>query len=157
PFVGERLAEELLREFLDRRSYDRDFAGRLVAVAAARGCAPSWPVRRLAVLMLEAQLLALPAGHPGEWGRGLRATPADPAGGPGSCAPSPRTGRAAWSSRRADRCSTRGTARPRGPGSRPSSARGWPATKGSIAASAAPSGTPTRSSTSSISPARSAS
>jgi hypothetical protein len=81
PFVGERLAEELVREFLDRPSYDRDFAGRLVAVAGARGCAPSWPVRRLAVLMLEAQLLALPAGDAGEWGRVLRAIAADPASG----------------------------------------------------------------------------
>jgi hypothetical protein len=79
PFVGDRLAEELLREFLDRPSYDRDFAGRLVGVAGARGCAPSWPVRRLAALMLEAQLLALPAGDAGEWGRVLNAIAADPA------------------------------------------------------------------------------
>ncbi len=81
PFGGERLAEDLLREFLERPSYNRVFAGRLVGVAGARGCAPSWPVRRLSVLMLESQLLALPAGDVDEWGRVLRAIADDPASG----------------------------------------------------------------------------
>ncbi len=80
-FGGERLAEELLAEFLGRRSYDRGFASRLVGVAGARGCATSWPLRRLAVLMLESQMLALPPGETDELGRVLQAVADDPASG----------------------------------------------------------------------------
>jgi hypothetical protein len=77
-FGSERLAAELVGEFLDRGSYDRGFAVRLVEVAGARGCAPSWPLRRATVLMLESQLFALPAEENDELGEVLRAIAADP-------------------------------------------------------------------------------
>lgn len=80
-FGGETLAQELLVEFLGLPSFDRGFALRLVDVAGSRGCAPSWPLRRLAALMLESQLLALPAGETGELGLILRAIADDPTSG----------------------------------------------------------------------------
>jgi hypothetical protein len=80
-FGNERLAKVLIKEFLGRSAYDREFAERLVRVAGARGCEPSWPLRRVAVLMLESQLLALPAKSLEEQGRVLRAIAADPASG----------------------------------------------------------------------------
>jgi hypothetical protein len=80
-FDGEPLAEALLTEFLGRPSFDPGFAIRLVEIAGARGCAPSWPLRRLAALMLESQLLALPDGDFDELGRVIQAIADDPSSG----------------------------------------------------------------------------
>jgi hypothetical protein len=75
---GDRLAAELFGEFLGRVGYDRGFAVRLVDVAGARGCSASWPLRRVAALMLESRLLALPDGDVDELGEVVRAIAADP-------------------------------------------------------------------------------
>jgi hypothetical protein len=74
----DRLAAELLGEFLGRVGYDRGLALRLVEVAGARGCSASWPLRRVATLMLESQLLSLPEGDLDELGAIVRAIAAEP-------------------------------------------------------------------------------
>jgi hypothetical protein len=59
-FNGAPLALELFDEFLSLSSYDRDFALRLIE-SARSGRGESWEIRRLAALMLENQVLRLPA------------------------------------------------------------------------------------------------
>jgi hypothetical protein len=56
----------LFEEFLPRRAYCRDLALKLIDVAR-RGAGVSWEARRLAALMLENQLLKLPADDIGEF------------------------------------------------------------------------------------------
>jgi hypothetical protein len=73
--VRERLADaapaaETVLDYLRRHAeYDRLFARRLEALA--RDAAASWPLRRAAALMLEGQLLRIPADDAGEWRRWL--------------------------------------------------------------------------------------
>ena len=62
-FGDEILARELFAEFLGRRGYDREFAVRLVQVAAARPAGPTWRLRCAAALMLESQVFT--AAGPG--------------------------------------------------------------------------------------------
>ena len=59
-------ALDLLGEFLRHDSYARAFALSLIA-RARRGFGLPWETRRLAVLMLEHQLLKLPPGRAAEW------------------------------------------------------------------------------------------
>ena len=59
-------AADLFEEFLRRDSYSRDFALSLLA-RAAPGSGLPWETRRLAVLMLENQLLKLAPDDAGEW------------------------------------------------------------------------------------------
>lgn len=51
-------AADLFAEFLRQRTYDRNFSLKLIAVARERAGVP-WEIRRLAVLMLEHQVLKL--------------------------------------------------------------------------------------------------
>ena len=60
-----RSAPGLLEELLQRQSYSRAFAQRLIEVAAGRSGEP-WEIRRLAVLMLEHQVLLISAEDLGE-------------------------------------------------------------------------------------------
>jgi hypothetical protein len=50
---------ELFSEFLSHRSFNQSFFSKLVTVARDRICTP-WPTRRIAVLMLEHQVLRIP-------------------------------------------------------------------------------------------------
>jgi hypothetical protein len=59
-------AYDLFVEFLRRETYDADFCLKLIAVARGGGGTP-WEVRRLAVLMLEHQILKLPPEDLGEF------------------------------------------------------------------------------------------
>lgn len=66
-FGDARPARDLFREFLPLESYERSFASKLLEVAR-QNSGVSWEVRCLAVLMLENQLLRLPASDAAEWG-----------------------------------------------------------------------------------------
>ena len=57
-FAGAPAARELLDEFLRQKSYERKFCVRLLGVAR-QGKGISWDVRRLAILMLEHEILKL--------------------------------------------------------------------------------------------------
>ena len=72
-------ARQLVERFLGSREYRRELCLDLIAVARrARG--GSWPSRRLAILMLEHQILALPADDVDEFGFLLTALGIVPAG-----------------------------------------------------------------------------
>lgn len=66
-FDDARTAYDLFKEFLPLESYARSFAVKLLETAQASS-GVSWETRRLAVLMLENQLLRLPASDAAEWG-----------------------------------------------------------------------------------------
>src|SRR5436305_681970 len=57
-FGGDRCAVSLFQQFLDATAYSRQFALHLTDVARGRH-SNSWEIRRLAALMLQAQLLNL--------------------------------------------------------------------------------------------------
>src|SRR6266481_8425803 len=57
-FADARSADYLLTELLQHETYDRDFCLRLFGVANEAGGA-AWEIRRLAILMLEHQILKL--------------------------------------------------------------------------------------------------
>ncbi len=57
-FFDARKASELFDEFLRHKTYDRNFCKQLLAIAGQRSRA-TWQIRRLAVLMLEHQILKL--------------------------------------------------------------------------------------------------
>src|SRR5689334_7932637 len=65
-FEDTAAAFELFEEFLLHHSYSREFALGLVA-RARRDSGLRWETRRLAVLMLENQLLKLALEETGEW------------------------------------------------------------------------------------------
>jgi hypothetical protein len=56
----DRDGRTIIAALVERRGYDREFAHRLLEHALDRGA--DWPVRRVAVLVLESQLLSLGAG-----------------------------------------------------------------------------------------------
>src|SRR6185295_16324671 len=56
-------ARPLLDEFLRQKKYDRRFCLKLLSVARQRGGVLSWDLRKLAVLMLEHQILKLSANN----------------------------------------------------------------------------------------------
>jgi hypothetical protein len=68
-FGDEAPVLELFEDFLGPGGYTAALSARLVRLAGARGCAPSWALRRAACSMLESQLLALSAEDPGEFER----------------------------------------------------------------------------------------
>jgi hypothetical protein len=64
---GDERASTLIHQFLHHRCYQREFALELLDIARA-GRSWTWEGRRLAVLMLEHQLLKLPEHDAGEFG-----------------------------------------------------------------------------------------
>src|ERR1041385_6329697 len=59
-FEGDAQAYALLEEFLGNETYNQTFCKELIQVARGKSGA-SWELRRLAILMLEHQILKIPA------------------------------------------------------------------------------------------------
>src|SRR6476619_5136681 len=59
-FEGDAEAYALLEKFLDNETYNKSFCQELIQIARGKTGA-SWELRRLAVLMLEHQILKIPA------------------------------------------------------------------------------------------------
>src|SRR5215467_3622311 len=63
-FHHDEMAFHLFAEFFEHRAYNRQFAFELIR--AARSGRNSWGSRRIAILMLEYQILRMPASDLGE-------------------------------------------------------------------------------------------